>query len=248
MRQRWRACLVALVAVLGFSGGVVLVASAGSVSAAGSGRVIIQPCLNQRADANGGSTLVGCIPYNTTITIDCVKYGTSVTGPYGATTLWDHTTWGSGGYVSDAYIYTGTNGAVAPVCGQQPPPQPPPPAPTKAARAVSWALSMVGTTNSYNGLCELFVENAYGTASNYHTARLDYQAQKAAGRISMSTNIPAGALVFFDNKTAGVNGHVEIAVGDGTFITSDAPVKRVNLKWGGTFLGWSPAPDSWPGR
>jgi uncharacterized membrane protein YgcG len=84
---------------------------------AGSGRILISPCLNLRADPNGTTALIGCIPQNTIIPIDCTAQGNSVTGPYGPTTLWDHTTYqGVSGYVSDAYVYTGTSGAVAGNC------------------------------------------------------------------------------------------------------------------------------------
>ena len=98
----------------GISGAV-----AGSCAGASypTGRILISPCLNLRAGANGTTTLIGCIPQNTIIPIDCTAQGNSVTGPYGATTLWDHTTYhGVGGYVSDAYVYTGISGAVAGSC------------------------------------------------------------------------------------------------------------------------------------
>jgi uncharacterized protein YraI len=101
------------------------------VSGNGNGRINIDPCLNLRAGPNGSTALVGCIPKDTVIAIDCTAQGNSVTGPYGATTLWDHTTWnGTAGYVSDAYVYTGTANAVAGPCGGSPPPPPPPPAAT----------------------------------------------------------------------------------------------------------------------
>jgi len=84
---------------------------------AGSGRILISPCLNLRAGPNGTTTLVGCIPQNAIVSIDCTAQGNSVTGPYGATTLWDHTTYqGVSGYVSDAYVYTGKSGAIAGSC------------------------------------------------------------------------------------------------------------------------------------
>ena len=83
----------------------------------GAGRILISPCLNLRAGPNGSTALVGCIPVNTTIDIDCTAAGNAVTGPYGTETLWDHTTYaGKSGYVADAWVYTGTNGPVAPSC------------------------------------------------------------------------------------------------------------------------------------
>ena len=93
--------------------------------ASGPGQIIIQPCLNLRQGPSGQSALIGCVPYHTNITIDCTATGNVVHGPYGATTLWDHTTYqGYEGYVSDAWVYTGTSGPVAGQCdpytGQNP--------------------------------------------------------------------------------------------------------------------------------
>ena len=90
----------------------------GSAPTVGSGRILISPCLNLRAGANGNTRLVGCIPVNTTIGIDCTAQGNAVTGPYGTETIWDHTSYnGTAGYVADAWVYTGKNGPVAPACG-----------------------------------------------------------------------------------------------------------------------------------
>ena len=47
------------------------------------------------------------------VAITCQKRGTSVKGTYGTTTLWDKI---NGGYVSDAYVSTGSDGQVAPTC------------------------------------------------------------------------------------------------------------------------------------
>ena len=99
-----------------------LAASAGTATAAPTGRVIAQPCLNLRTSPSSGATVLGCIPYNTTITIACTENGSSMTGPYGTTTIWDKTTWsGKTGFVTDAYVYTGSNSAVADKCSTPPP-------------------------------------------------------------------------------------------------------------------------------
>jgi hypothetical protein len=47
------------------------------------------------------------------VKITCQKKGTSITGTYGTTTLWDFI---GNGYVSDAYVSTGSDGQVAPTC------------------------------------------------------------------------------------------------------------------------------------
>jgi hypothetical protein len=51
---------------------------------------------------------------NTSITIFCYVNGESITGPYDTTTMWDLSD--DGYYYTDAWLYTGTNGAVVPAC------------------------------------------------------------------------------------------------------------------------------------
>lgn len=48
------------------------------------------------------------------VSITCQTTGTSVTGTYGTSNIWDRI--GSGRYVPDVYIYTGSDGRVAPSC------------------------------------------------------------------------------------------------------------------------------------
>jgi uncharacterized protein YraI len=48
------------------------------------------------------------------VQISCQTPGTRVSGPYGTSNIWDSI--GSGQYVSDAYIRTGSDGYVAPRC------------------------------------------------------------------------------------------------------------------------------------
>jgi hypothetical protein len=69
--------------------------------------------LNVRANASTTAAVVGTVGDGTFVTITCQKKGSSVTGTYGTTTLWDKI---GAGYVSDAYVYTGTDGRVAPDC------------------------------------------------------------------------------------------------------------------------------------
>lgn len=69
--------------------------------------------LTIRASASRTSAAVGSVADGAYVTITCQKRGQSVSGTYGTTTLWDKV---SGGYVSDAYIATGSDGQVAPTC------------------------------------------------------------------------------------------------------------------------------------
>ena len=69
--------------------------------------------LTIRADASTTSAAVGSVDDGATVTITCQKVGESVTGTYGTSNLWDKI---GAGYVSDAYVSTGSDGQVAPTC------------------------------------------------------------------------------------------------------------------------------------
>jgi hypothetical protein len=76
--------------------------------------------LNKRSGPGTNYPVVGSVPDGTTVTIVCQATGTTETGDWGATDLWDCLD--DNTYVSDAFVYTGTNGMVAPACnGSQPP-------------------------------------------------------------------------------------------------------------------------------
>jgi hypothetical protein len=65
------------------------------------------------ADASNASTTVGSVSDGAQVTITCQKNGESVAGTYGTSTLWDKV---GAGFVSDAYVSTGSDGQVAPNC------------------------------------------------------------------------------------------------------------------------------------
>ncbi len=69
--------------------------------------------LNVRATASTSARIVGSVANGATVHIRCQVRGTTVTGPYGRSSLWDYI---GTGYVSDAYVYTGSDGQVAPTC------------------------------------------------------------------------------------------------------------------------------------
>ncbi|MGA5794383.1 SH3 domain-containing protein [Streptomyces cellulosae] len=70
--------------------------------------------LNVRSGPGTGYTVVRVLPEGAQVRISCQTSGTRVTGPYGTSNIWDRI--GSGEYVSDAYIRTGSDGYVAPRC------------------------------------------------------------------------------------------------------------------------------------
>lgn len=74
--------------------------------------------LNKRSGPGTSFPVVGSVPNGTPVTINCQAHGTPETGPFGETDLWDCLS--DGTYVSDAFVATGTNAMVAPLCGGTP--------------------------------------------------------------------------------------------------------------------------------
>ena len=69
--------------------------------------------LTVRSGPSTSSVAVGSVADGATVKITCQKSGTSVTGTYGTSTLWDFI---GTGYIADAYVSTGSDGQVAPTC------------------------------------------------------------------------------------------------------------------------------------
>jgi uncharacterized protein YraI len=70
--------------------------------------------LNVRSGPGTQYTLVRVLPEGSRIAIYCQTPGQTITGPYGTTNIWDNI--GSGAYVSDAYVNTGSDGYIRPRC------------------------------------------------------------------------------------------------------------------------------------
>jgi uncharacterized protein YraI len=70
--------------------------------------------LNVRSGPGTGYTIVRVLPEGANVPIYCQTPGTTVTGPYGTSNIWDNID--SGEYVSDAYVNTGSDGYVASRC------------------------------------------------------------------------------------------------------------------------------------
>ncbi|MDI1464394.1 peptidoglycan DD-metalloendopeptidase family protein [Catellatospora sp. KI3] len=83
----------------GCSGG----AADGTVNTAGSP-------LTVRSGPGTGYSSVGTVADGASIDIFCQTTGTTVTGTYGTSNIWDRI--GSGRFVSDAYVYTGYDGFI----------------------------------------------------------------------------------------------------------------------------------------
>jgi cell wall-associated NlpC family hydrolase len=125
-------------------------------------------------------------------------------------------------------------------------------APSKqAGQALSWARSMLGRQD-WNGLCEQFVEEAYGTKGVFRNATAAGQALATHRGKSSWHDAPAGSLLYFapDPSNNG-DGHAAIYEGNGKMISATpSGVREDRLDdpyWARLFLGWA-EPDGLGGR
>ena len=228
---------------------VLLVASPAAAAVTGTVRTS-GTALNIRATPSTSGTIVGTAANGSSISIDCQSTGSSVTGTYGTSTLWDHIA--GKGYVSDTYVYTGSDGWVAPVCGgggntsgcdvstiHNP---------KTCAEAVAWAKSHITTSYvaDYYNRCDHIMGLAYGYgASGFASAKVHWTNTPSQYKHSGDRNPPVGTLVFFNT---GQYGHVAIVTaagqlasndihGNGTFTYTN--ISEIESKWGAGYLGWT---------
>jgi surface antigen len=91
-----------------------------AVSPGVAGRIASGGVYNLRAGPGTNHAVVGTIAGGTAVWISCQEYGTTHTGPWGTTNIWDKLS--TGAWIADAYVYTGRNGLVAPLCRSTTPP------------------------------------------------------------------------------------------------------------------------------
>ncbi len=107
--------------VAGAAAGACLLVLGGSTTASATAATVrtypIAPgvTLNVRSGPGTGYSIVRVLPAGSQVPIFCQTPGTTVTGPYGTSNIWDNID--NGQYVSDAYVYTGSDGYVASRCG-----------------------------------------------------------------------------------------------------------------------------------
>jgi LasA protease len=70
--------------------------------------------LNKRSGPGTGYAVVGSVADGVTVTVSCSRNGTTHTGRYGSTSLWNRLT--DGTWVSDAFMWTGLNGPLSGYC------------------------------------------------------------------------------------------------------------------------------------
>lgn len=71
--------------------------------------------LNVRSGPSTSYGVVRVLPEGARVPIYCQTPGQTISGPYGTTNVWDNID--DGQYISDSYVYTGSDGYVAGRCG-----------------------------------------------------------------------------------------------------------------------------------
>ncbi|WP_328372052.1 hypothetical protein OG800_22730 [Streptomyces sp. NBC_00445] len=71
--------------------------------------------LNVRRGPGTNFAVVRVLPEGARVPIFCQTPGTTVTGPYGTSNIWDNIA--NGEFVADAYVNTGSDGYIASRCG-----------------------------------------------------------------------------------------------------------------------------------
>ena len=143
---------MALAGALGLS----VVAGGAAIADAATGTVRTSAAsLTVRSGPGTSYSAVTTIPKGTKVTIRCQTYGSTVRGIYGTSNIWDKI--GTGKFVSDAYVYTGRDGFVAPKCGgTTTPPTTTPSGAIKDDYPYRGATSGVDPWNFYKGQCTSF--------------------------------------------------------------------------------------------
>ncbi|MEV6441546.1 hypothetical protein [Amycolatopsis sp. NPDC051716] len=233
--------------VAGIAAAIVVVGAGPAFAAAGTVHTDSGAPLTVRSSPSASAGSVGSIADGTAVTISCQTNGSTVDGKYGTSDIWDKV---GNGYVSDAYVYTGSDGRVAPDCagstlacstsgtGD----------PNTCAEAVAKAKTRIHTNDldAYEGWCDRINAQNYGwSASGSETAYVHWTQIPSSFKHPGDYQVPAGGLAFFKSSGAG---HTMISIGGGKFLSNDingygsyteTTIAQIKSKWGQTYLGWS---------
>ncbi|MGW4064076.1 hypothetical protein ACWEGE_37705 [Amycolatopsis sp. NPDC004747] len=233
--------------VAGIAAAIAVVGASPALAATGTVHTDSGAALTVRATASTSAASVGTIADGTAVTITCQTNGSTVDGKYGTSDIWDKV---GNGYISDAYVYTGSDGRVAPDCdgttqtcstaglGDH----------RTCAEAVAYAKTRIHTNDqdAYEGWCDRINAQNYGfSASGSETAYIHWTQIPSSYKHPGDYQVPAGGLAFFKSSGAG---HTMISIGDGKFLSNDingygsyteTTIAQIKQKWGQTYLGWS---------
>jgi cell wall-associated NlpC family hydrolase len=229
-----RAALITVVA-----GGIALCGAAAANAAAGTVNTAGAP-LTVRSGPGTGYTSVGTVADGTPVTISCQTAGTSVTGTYGTTTIWDKI--GTGRFVSDAYVFTGSDGRVAPDCSDTGTVAARVTATTDAAKAMtgkypySWgggnyagatkgiccSPSGIDDSNTVGFDCSGLMEYAFYQGAGLRISSTSSQQYAEGYKVALA-NRKAGDMVFWSDasKSPSAIHHVALYLGNDQIVEAD---------------------------
>lgn len=145
MKKATRSIGLGLAGLVVAAGGAIGVGASQSDAAPGTVQTA-SARLNIRSGPSTGASVVGSVAKGRRVNIICQTYGTAVSGTYRTSKIWDKI--GPGQYVSDAFVYTGSNGFVAPKCGAEKKP----PAPSNDGLTRKWG-NTIGYNTGASGQC-----------------------------------------------------------------------------------------------
>jgi surface antigen len=210
--------------------GLSVVAGGAAIADAASGTIRTSAAsLTVRSGPGTGYAKVATLKKGTKVNITCQTYGTTVKGTYGTSNIWDKV--GTGRYVSDAYVYTGRDGFVAPKCGDSTPSNPGNPSAVKDDYLYRGATSGVDKWNFYKGQCTSFAawrvnHNLGITFSNsyqgQHWGNANHwdNAARAAG-IPVTGTPRVGDIAVRNSGTWGHVAYVAKVNSDGSFMVEE---------------------------
>lgn len=215
--------------------------------------------LTIRSGPTTAAKAVGSLKSGTKVTIICQISGQTVTGKYGRTAIWDKI---SNGYISDAYVYTGSDSRVAPTCGTS---KPAPKPSSNVAKVIAAAKSQTGKGYSYSwggggkggpsyGIC--CSPSGYNDTHRYgydcsglmqyvfwHALHKDiggstyYQYRTSKGYKVAKSKVQAGDMIFYGHGSTTT--HVALYIGGGKMIEAAPPRNRssvhvTSVRWSGS--------------
>jgi uncharacterized protein YraI len=190
--------------------------------------------LRVRAGPGSGYYGYGSVADGAGIDIVCQRTGTAVSGTQGRSSLWDQMP--GAGWVSDAYVYTGSSGPVTSPCVYAA--DPPRANPRAVDDAISWEYSQLGSTAN-EGWCLRFQAQAFGWSyGGFYSAHTQYQWLADRGLVSSGVP-PRGALAWY--STPDGLGHITVSVGAGDIVGTsvNGRVGVAGYNYLGGYLGWS---------
>jgi surface antigen len=217
---------IAVAAVLGLGSvaglGLAADAATGRVRTGGDNLVV-------RSGPGTSYAKVGRISSGTKVDIICQARGTTVTGKYGTSSWWNKI--GANRYVSDAFVYTGSDGRVAPLCKGSGSTNPAPSGAIKDDYPYRGATSGVDRWSFYKGQCTSFaawrVNHNLGVAFNNHYKGVHWgnaqnwdNAARAAG-IPVYKTARVGDIAVRSSGTWGHVAYVAKVNSDGSFMVEE---------------------------